>query len=189
MLEQVWPYVFLFSICLSSLIVWRTQIKGHEINTIVVRSAIGRLLILSIVFFTLISLPLINQPRISNKVTLLVGAILGVFGITLIIFAVRELTKTKASDLRGLATPEKLITTGPYRLIRHPANIGFISIFVGWFLTWGAVYCLYFIAPILVIGLIIESFFEERVLEKAFGDEYRDYKKRVGMYFPKMRKG
>lgn len=185
MFEQIWPYVLLLSICIAALIVWKTQIKGYKLNRSLTVVAIGRWLILSFVFFGLISLPLINQPRISNQVILPVGTIFVVFGIALMILAIRELTKTKFF-MKGIGTPERLITTGPFAIMRHPATAGFISIFIGWSLVWGAIYCLIFIAPIIVVGMVIENIFEERNLEKAFGDEYKVYKKRVGMYFPKI---
>ena len=189
MFGQVWLWVFLFSLGISSLVMWRIRVKGKQISLSFIGSAIGATLLRAFGFFVLISLPLIDQPRISGIVILpILGIILFLFGITLIIMASRELMKTKWATMRPPGTPEKLIKTGPYNVIRHPANVGFVSIFVGWSLAWGAIYCLCF-APILIIGLVIESFWEERNLERVFGNEYREYKKKVGMFLPKIRKG
>jgi protein-S-isoprenylcysteine O-methyltransferase Ste14 len=90
--------------------------------------------------------------------------------------------------MKGLGTPEHLITTGLFRIIRHPSSLGVISIMIGWYLAWGALYCIYFVAPIIIIGIFVENKFEEKNLENHFGDEYRLYKKKVGMYFPLIRK-
>ena len=38
-----------------------------------------------------------------------------------------------------------------------------------------------------VLLAIVQAFIEEKyILEKEFGDEYREYKKKVGMFFPKI---
>jgi protein-S-isoprenylcysteine O-methyltransferase Ste14 len=63
---------------------------------------------------------------------------------------------------------------------------GLHFICLGWFLVWGAVYGLYFV-PVFVLFNVLQAFFEERyVLGKEFGDEHKAYKKRVGMFIPKL---
>lgn len=182
MFEQIWLLVLLFSLCVSLLTTWKRQVKDKQINLPLVRLAIGSTLARALGFFVIIYLPLINQPRILDTIAYpIIGIILVVFGIVPIAVATRELSKTEFHGGRGI--PEKVITTGPYSIIRHPANIGFISAFTGWSLVWGAVYSLCLV-PILTIGLVIESFWEEKNLEEALGDEYREYKKKVGMFFP-----
>jgi len=167
------------------LITWRTQAKGKQISLPLVGLAIGSTLGRALAFFVAIYLPLIEQPRISDTIFLpVIGMILLPFGIVLIFVATRELSKTEFHGGRGI--PGRIVTTGPYSIIRHPANVGFISAFAGWSLVWGAVYSLCLL-PILIIGLVVESFWEEKNLEKVFGDEYREYKKKVGMFFPNIR--
>jgi len=97
-----------------------------------------------------------------------------------------ELTKTELHGVEGV--PEEIITTGLYSMIRHPVNIGFICTFVGWYMVWSGAYSLYYLLPILIIGLVIETFWEERNLERVSGDRYKEYKKKVGMFFPKIRR-
>lgn len=146
---------------------------------------IGLTLTRALVFFVIIYLPLIDQPRISDTIALpIIGMVLVPSGIVLIVLSSRELMKTEFHGVKGI--PEKIITTGPYRIIRHPTNVGFISAFAGWYLVWAGVYSLWLL-PILIICFVIETFWEERNLERVFGDEYGEYKKKVGMFFPKIR--
>lgn len=181
--ELVWLWVLLFSLFLSSLIAWR-YVKGKQVNLSLIRVSIGATLARTLALFAVIYLPLINQPRISNTIALpIIGIILALSGLILMVVALRELMKTEFQAWKGI--PSTLITTGPYKVLRNPINAGFISIWVGWSLTWGALYCLY-LAPILIIGLVLETLWEERNLEKALGDEYKEYKGRVGMYLPKI---
>ncbi len=78
----------------------------------------------------------------------------------------------------------RLITTGPFRWIRHPAYTGMLimdtSIILG-FGTW--------VGAILMFGLLLLAALyrirvEERALLEAFGDEYRSYMRRTWLLFP-----
>lgn len=79
---------------------------------------------------------------------------------------------------------QRLITTGPFRWIRHPAYTGMLimdtSIILG-FGTWvGAV--LMFV--LLLAAALYRIRVEERALLDAFGDEYRSYMRRTALLFP-----
>lgn len=78
----------------------------------------------------------------------------------------------------------KLITSGPFFAVRHPTYLAHTLILLGVFLVTG-----YAGAGILVILDFLISYFvitelEERELIQRFGDEYRDYRKRVPKFFP-----
>lgn len=149
---------------------------------------LGLALARGLVFFIIVYLPLIDQPRVSGTIVLpIIGTIILLFGITLTVLSSRELLKTEFHGGKAGALPEKIIKTGPYSIVRHPANLGFMSTFTGWYLYWGGLYSLCLL-PILIIFLIAETFWEEQNLEKVFGDEYKEYKKEIGMFIPK-RKG
>lgn len=189
MFEHKWTYllIFLLFFIASSFLKWAKQMKGQKINLYQIIRVATIIVIVSLTLVVLISLPLIEQPRITYNIILPVGIFLIVFGIILNIIVSRQLTNLKF-HMKGLGTPEHLITTGLFRIIRHPSSLGVISIMIGWYLAWGALYCIYFVAPIIIIGIFVENKFEEKNLENHFGDEYRLYKKKVGMYFPLIRK-
>lgn len=78
-----------------------------------------------------------------------------------------------------------LVKKGPFAVVRHPTYLAHSMIFLGAFLITG----------ILTVGLIavLDFFtvhviiipFEERELQRRFGDEYMEYKRRVPKFFPK----
>jgi len=84
---------------------------------------------------------------------------------------------TKAKD-------HVLVTSGVYSLSRHPS-------YVGWFL-WSVGSQLILINPLCLVGYTVVTylFFRERIeveeytLVSFFGQEYRDYQKRVGTGLP-----
>ena len=77
-----------------------------------------------------------------------------------------------------------LMTEGPYRLSRNPILSGSFIYYAGvciWLWTWQAL--LVFVAFIAIMMLQVLS--EEKRLHKDFGEEYEDYCRRTGRFWPK----
>jgi len=84
------------------------------------------------------------------------------------------------------ATRERhvLVTSGPYRWVRHPLYTVGSSMFI----SFGMMADNWFIAGMGVlafIGMAIRTPKEEANLIEKFGDEYREYMKRTGRFLPK----
>jgi protein-S-isoprenylcysteine O-methyltransferase Ste14 len=137
--------------------------------------------------FLALALPIFQQPHFHSPiVSYAIGLPLtsvGLIGRIYPMIYLRRKGTTTAMDEVG-----KLVDTGPYAWVRHPQyTFGFILL-VGWYLVWGAVYslCLMpFIGGIIYSQALIE---ERYVLEKKFGREYAEYRKRVGMLIPRIGK-
>ena len=163
----------------------RTQVRGNPVTirlvAIVTGSVIGR----GLVFSILICAPLFRQPRLETGLLLpITGSVVGILGAILVIAATRELSQTDFSGTSGV--PARVIITGPYRFVRHPATIGFLATYGGWCLAWGALYAIYSV-PALALILVLETFWEEKNLVRELGQQYLDYREKVGMFFPKRR--
>jgi protein-S-isoprenylcysteine O-methyltransferase Ste14 len=185
MFEKAWLWVLLVSVVVSLLVSLRTQLKEKRITFRLVAMVTGSVIGRGLVFFIVICAPLFRQPRLETGLLLpIVGSVIGILGIILVFVATHELSRTNFSGTRGI--PARVITTGPYRLVRHPATIGFVAIYAGWCLAWGAVYALYSV-PALALILVLETFWEEKNLIRELGKEYLDYRQKVGMFFPKRR--
>lgn len=82
----------------------------------------------------------------------------------------------------------QLITTGPYKWIRHPLyTFGFT-----FFLAISIVASLWWVTIGLLIPMAVlfwRTPQEEQNLIAEFGDEYRAYMKQTGRYFPRLRSG
>ncbi len=82
----------------------------------------------------------------------------------------------------------QLVTSGPYRWVRHPLYTVGSSMFI----AFGMMADNWFIAALGVlafIGMAIRTPKEEANLIEKFGDEYREYMKRTGRFFPKLGNG
>jgi protein-S-isoprenylcysteine O-methyltransferase Ste14 len=81
----------------------------------------------------------------------------------------------------------RLVTSGPYRWVRHPLYTVGSSLF----LAFGLMADNWFIAMLGVLAFIAMSVRtprEEANLIAKFGDEYREYMKRTGRFLPKVSK-
>lgn len=82
-------------------------------------------------------------------------------------------------------TKHTLVTSGPYRWVRHPLYTVGSSMFI----SFGVTADNWFIIALGVlafIGMAIRTPKEETNLIEKFGDEYREYMKHTGRFFPKL---
>lgn len=77
-----------------------------------------------------------------------------------------------------------LLKEGLYARVRHPRYTAVIvgTLAFAFFTNYLAMYLL---VPVTVLGLALIVRLEERELEARFGDEYRQYRARVPMFFPR----
>lgn len=111
------------------------------------------------------------------------GAVVGAATIPFFVWLFRSIgfgispTQTTRED-------HMLVTHGPYRWIRHPLYTGGFV----FYLAISLMTTLWWLAGGLLLGMIaigLRTPREERLLVEEFGDEYRDYMKRTGRYFPR----
>jgi protein-S-isoprenylcysteine O-methyltransferase Ste14 len=108
---------------------------------------------------------------------LLEGAWFGINGVKEVTLKVAETHRT-----------EKIVTTGVYSIVRHPQHLGALLAHVGISFLLSAGYSLLF-TPLMVVLIYLISRKEEEELIREFGKEYEDYKKKVPMLMPRLRRG
>ena len=77
----------------------------------------------------------------------------------------------------------KLVTEGIYRYIRHPQYSGFLLITLGLILEWATIPLL-LMWPMLLLIYYRLAKKEEADMEREFGSEYMNYKKKTSMFLP-----
>ena len=82
---------------------------------------------------------------------------------------------------------QNLISSGPYRWVRHPAYTGSVITIGGFGLAVGSWLGTVLAMTIALIGYSYRVYVEERVLLEAFGDKYRDYMRHTGRFVPRIR--
>ena len=75
----------------------------------------------------------------------------------------------------GIQSGHTVVTTGPYRFVRHPSYTGLILGVVGYALACGDVWSLLAAAALAGFGLTIRIRVEERQLRDSLGPAYADF--------------
>jgi protein-S-isoprenylcysteine O-methyltransferase Ste14 len=113
-----------------------------------------------------------------------IGALCMVGGITLILIGWRRIYREYWSRKKGEG---HIVETGIYRYIRHPQYTGLFMITLGMLLEWMTIPLL-IMWPVILFTYIRLAKKEEREMTAEFGREYIEYKRRTGMFFPKLRR-
>jgi len=97
-------------------------------------------------------------------------------GLWLIAASVGAIDPLELAGIRSRARPTGISARGPYRLVRHPLYLGWmLAVFGAATMTFDRLV----FAGLTTIYLVVAVPWEERSLERAFGDEYERYKARV----------
>jgi protein-S-isoprenylcysteine O-methyltransferase Ste14 len=130
----------------------------------------------------------VNSPLI-ERATLLTYAIdllaiaIAVGSVWVTLAAVRTLGK-QWNVRATLVEDHKLITTGPYRLVRHPIYLGLLGMLVATGMACSQ-WCALLVATVVAVGgTLIRVRDEERLLLEAFGQEFEAYRKSVRAFLP-----
>jgi protein-S-isoprenylcysteine O-methyltransferase Ste14 len=111
------------------------------------------------------------------------GWILLAASILLFIWARRALYGQFSGHLQ-VQEGHRLVTGGPYRLMRHPAYLGYLLMCLGVALGYSSVISLAALLLLLLPGLIYRICVEEKLLVDHFGSAYEEYARRTRRLFP-----
>lgn len=110
------------------------------------------------------------------------GAVLALTGALLAAWAKAKLGRLFSPQL-GIQSDHRLITTGPYAVVRHPMYLGLVDFIIGSAIFWNDV-------ALLVVGLLFTAWFsaqiriEEHMFARHFGGEWEEYRGRTPALFP-----
>ncbi|MFX1286776.1 MAG: methyltransferase family protein [Promethearchaeota archaeon] len=102
----------------------------------------------------------------------------------LILCISRIILGRESSIVIGIETDHKLITKGPYHIIRHPIYTGASFLFLGYSFSFSSLICSIVILLILMLWLDKRITLEEKLLIQTFGKEYLNYMKYTKRLIP-----
>jgi len=82
---------------------------------------------------------------------------------------------------------ERIVSTNIYSLIRHPQYFGGVLAHIGISLLLSSLFSL-ILTPLVILLNFLVAWKEEKELIKEFGDQYKNYREKVPMFFPKLKK-
>ncbi|MCK4464663.1 MAG: isoprenylcysteine carboxylmethyltransferase family protein [Bacteroidales bacterium] len=113
-----------------------------------------------------------------------IGVVFGTLSLPLLIWVQQTLGRYWSTNLQ-LRKEHILITTGPYRWVRHPMYTALFTFFIAGSLI-SANWLFILLTMVVIVGLYIRIGKEEIMMIEKFGDEYRDYMKRTGRFLPRL---
>jgi protein-S-isoprenylcysteine O-methyltransferase Ste14 len=138
-------------------------------------------LLIIILGFVLIRIIGASSLAVDNLALEVVGVILLLSGLGLAAWARIYLGRNWGMPMTQKDEPE-LVTSGPYRLVRHPIYSGILLAILGTSLATN----LYFLIAVAVVGVyfVYSAKVEERIMTTSFPNSYPRYKTRTKMLIP-----
>jgi protein-S-isoprenylcysteine O-methyltransferase len=113
------------------------------------------------------------------------GCLFIAFGVIIRLIAVTTLKKqftVKVSIIEG----HKIVETGIYKVIRHPAYLGYLAVMIGIGLVLGNWVGLTALVVLPFLGILYRIHVEESVLLGYFGSAYQEYANRTKRLLPRI---
>jgi protein-S-isoprenylcysteine O-methyltransferase Ste14 len=112
--------------------------------------------------------------------------LLGFASVAFGLAAVRTLGKQWSYEAR-LIEGHRLVTEGPYRVVRHPIYTALLGKLLASNFAFGALWGLLLAGGLFFVGTLIRIRAEEKLMREAFGAAYADYARRVPAFVPGLR--
>ena len=137
-----------------------------------------------VVRFRLLEVP---APVGARTAMVVAGLVVVVVGVVFNIYGRTVLKSSWANQIR-IYEGQRLLTTGPFSVVRHPLYASLIWIFIGGSLIYSNALSLLITLGVFVPMMIVRARKEDAVLLETFGAEYEAYRDRTGMFFPRVRR-
>lgn len=167
--------------------------KSSDTKPVAARASASKVgIVLQMVAFTLVWMlqrpfPRAGVPLGPLEIALdVLGPILSILSAWLGISAVRTLGKQWSYAAR-LVEDHRLVTEGPYRLVRHPIYTSLLGKLLATSCAFGHWLGLVLAGGFFLAGTMIRIRSEEKLLREAFGSEFDTYARRVPAFIPGVR--
>lgn len=137
----------------------------------------------------LIIVPLLIEKNIYIRFTLISipGTIIIYTGFYMMILSISTFIRIGKGTLAPWSPTKKLVIGGMYAYVRNPMIIGVLTVLIGESLILTSINIFIWAVIFFVINNIYFLLYEEPNLEKKFGEEYREYKKNVPRWIPRLK--
>jgi protein-S-isoprenylcysteine O-methyltransferase Ste14 len=134
-------------------------------------------------FIAIACLKLFPRAMFATVLTSVIGLVLMGLGLAVRSWAMVHLGRYFTVDV-AVAADQRIVDTGPYRLVRHPSYTGLLLLAVGVGLCFGNIASFLVIAVPMIALMLKRMKVEEEVLAEALGNTYREYMARTQRLIP-----
>jgi protein-S-isoprenylcysteine O-methyltransferase Ste14 len=114
------------------------------------------------------------------------GVLLIVAGLVPVVHSFIEFFRAEGTPVPA-AAPPRLVVSGCYRYVRNPIYVGFLGVLLGEALLFGSPGLLEYALITWCVGAAAVRWYEEPRLAREFGAEYREYRRAVHAWLPRLR--
>lgn len=132
----------------------------------------------------LCSIPLYDYVRIILALILLFIGIIFMIWSNTALLVIGKGGPTDAFDIAISPRTQRLVVTGPYKYTRNPMVFGAITTYIALAVYFNSVIAIIVIVLCIPAIIVYIKRIEEKRLERDFGQEFREYRKKVSMVFP-----
>lgn len=121
----------------------------------------------------------------ARTVMVVVGLLLVVVGVTFNLWGRVALKSYWANQIK-IFEGQRLLTSGPFAVVRHPLYASLIWIFIGGALIYANPLSLVLVCCVFVPMMYVRARKEDALLLSTFGEQYAGYRKSTWMFFPRV---
>jgi protein-S-isoprenylcysteine O-methyltransferase Ste14 len=153
------------------------------------RNGFKHLTSLILPFTVLIWIPLSIEPNFSIKIVsvFVAGILVMSAGATLICVTIYELGRSGKGTLAPWFPTGKLVIRGLYAYVRNPMILGVLTVLAGEAIAFMSWKIFEWMILFFVINQLYFMVYEEPSLERRFGKEYLEYKRKVRRWIPRLK--
>ena len=120
------------------------------------------------------------------SVHLFTGLVVILVGLTIMVITISSFIRIGKGTLAPWSPTKKLVVKGLYKYVRNPMILGVFTVLLGEALSLWSENILIWAGAFFIINTIYFIIYEEPNLEQRFGHEYREYKKHVSRWLPRV---
>jgi protein-S-isoprenylcysteine O-methyltransferase Ste14 len=135
-------------------------------------------------------LPLVLLPRVPQVETGMLTYFafpLWLIGAVIVLWCFADFTFKGHGTPNPIDPPKELVTTGAYRYTRNPIYVATLTIIIGHFLWFKAIWMLIYAAVVFLFFHLFVTLYEEPKLKEKFGAAYENYCKSIPRWLPKLK--
>ncbi|NOZ29664.1 MAG: isoprenylcysteine carboxylmethyltransferase family protein [Chloroflexi bacterium] len=131
----------------------------------------------------------LNLPTLpGTPIRVAVGSILIALGVLFLLWTIKAQREIGKGTPMPLMATQKLVVQKPYSYCRNPLAFGLINFYLGISILIGSISSMIMVLLFSTIILSYIKLIEEKELERRYGDEYIEYKKRTPFIIPGLRR-
>ena len=178
-------YLILFGAWMLSSVVTLVRMRARTGVAARDRGFVARALLVLLLtnFIAIACLKLFPRAMFATVLTSVIGLVLMGLGLAVRSWAMVHLGRYFTVDV-AVAADQRIVDTGPYRLVRHPSYTGLLLLAVGVGLCFGNIASFLVIAVPMIALMLKRMKVEEEVLAEALGNTYREYMARTQRLIP-----